>query len=247
MANQLLELLPSEIRKELKIAGGEFCFAAGETIPSESLQGSFVFIVEQGVASKFLRSEMGIYSEIGMVGSEGMFPICGLLQVPSAAHVVISQVGDLVGRRIRSKEFHSIIGESPEAQLLVRKYTYAFMTQIASNILSTEQNQVDVRLARWLLMCHDRIPGDEIPMTHETLAQMAFAQRPTVTNILNDMRSSGLIDLSRGRITILSRSGLDRMADGAYGISERYWRAEIGPFGKDDKPNKGEEGASIAA
>ena len=233
MTNQLLERMPGSVRRELSAASGEFCLGPGESIPQESLEGSFVFIVERGVASKLLRSDIGMYSEVGMVGREGMFPIAALLQVTAAPHIVISQVGQLSGRRVRTREFHAIIDECPEAKLLVRKYIYAFLTQISSNILTSEQDMVEKRLARWLLMCHDRIEGDVISITHETLAQMAFAQRPTVTNALNEMRARNLIDLSRGRIEILSRTGLHKLADGAYGFSEQYWRDQIGPFGKD--------------
>ncbi|QNM82219.1 Crp/Fnr family transcriptional regulator [Sphingomonas sabuli] len=154
MANRLLRLMPEEIRRELYQAGSEFRLGVGETIPSESLGGTFVFVVDHGVASKFVRSEWGNYSEVGMVGPEGLFPICGLLEVPAAPHVVISQIGELRGRRIRTREFHSIINESSEACILVRKYIYAFLTQIASNIMAAEQDTVEKRIARWLLMCH---------------------------------------------------------------------------------------------
>lgn len=230
MGNRLVKLMPPEIRSELQHAGGEFCLAAGETIPAESLEGSFVFIIDEGVASKFVRSEWGHYSEVGMVGPEGLFPICGLLDVPAAPHTVISQIGELKGRRMRSREFHAIIGESPEARLLVRKYIYSFVTQIASNILTAEQDVVEKRLARWLLMCHDRIEGDEIAITHEILAQMAFAQRPTVTSILHDMRGAGMIELARGKIKVSNRDDLRYLAGGSYGPSEAYWCQQIGPF-----------------
>ena len=116
--------------------------------------------------------------------------------------------------------------------MLMKRYVYAFFTQVASNILSTEQGKVERRIARWLLMCHDRIEGDHIAITHDTLAQMAFAQRPTVTNVLQQMREMEIIDLARGQITIIDRPLLNRLADGAYGLSEQYYREHIGPFGK---------------
>ena len=62
---------------------------------------------------------------------------------------------------------------------------------------------------------------------------MAFAHRPTITNVLHGMRDGGLIAISRGQIRILSRGGLIKLAEGAYGAFERYWREHIGPFGRD--------------
>jgi CRP-like cAMP-binding protein len=247
MPNILVEQMPEAIRHELENAGAELSFRAGATIPQEDLGGAFVFVVEAGVASKFLRSETGLYSEIGMVGREGMFPVCGLLRVAAAPHTVISQVGELRVRRIRAREFHAIISESPEAELFIRKYVYAFLTQVSSNILTSEQDLLEKRVARWLLMCHDRIDGDTIPITHEMLALMTSAQRPTVTNIVNDMRAAGMIDLARGRVQIKSRPQLHRCADGAYGLSEQYWRDHLGPFGRDDDQAKSNRASSIAA
>lgn len=232
VTNLLVSLMPDEVRSELSVAGSEFFLRQGDAVASEFLEGSYVFVVEDGVASKFMRSNLGIHSEVAMVGREGMFPACGLLAVPSSAHVVIAQVGEVRGRRIRSREFHSIVGDSKPAKLLIRKYIYAFITQIASNIQTSEQDSVVKRIARWLLMCHDRIHGIEINLTHDTLAQMVFAQRPTVTNALNAMRDQGLIELGRGRVKIVDRLGLDRLADGSYGLSETYWNEHIGPFGK---------------
>lgn len=183
--------------------------------------------------SKFARSDAGIHSEVGMVGPEGLFPLCGLLQVASYPHVVISQIGEVAGRRIRAREFHAIVDGCAEAEDLIRRYVYAFFTQVSSNIVTSEQGTVDRRIARWLLMCHDRIEGDSICITHETLAQMACAQRPTVTNTLKQMREEGLVEIARGMITILDRPRLFQLADGTYGPSEEYWRTHIGPFGKD--------------
>ena len=234
MTNLLLDLMPPDVRQELLLSGAEFELRAGDCIPSEQLTGDYLFIPVSGVASQLQVAEIGRVSEVGMVGREGMFPLSALLRVPAAPHMVLCQADGLKGQRLRTREFHHIISDDGEAQLLVRKYVYAFVTQIASNIVSTEQSMVAAKLARWLLMCHDRIDGDRIPVTHDALAQMIFSHRPTVTNTLNLMRTEDLIDMSRGAVTILSRAGLRRMSDGYYGLSELYWQRHIGRFGKDE-------------
>lgn len=230
--NLLLDLMPLEIREEVTDTGVPFAVPCGHRIASDELQGKHVFIIAAGVASQFLVGKDGRLSEIGMIGPEGLFPVSGLLDVPSTPKMVVAQVGTLRGWRIRAKDFHRILSISSEAQMLVRKAAYTFVTQLASNILSVEQNSVSARLARWLLMCHDRIEGDDLHVTHDVLGQMAGAHRPTVTNVLHDMRGNGSIELSRACIKICRRDQLRILAAGSYGQCEEYWQQNIGNFGK---------------
>ena len=231
-SNLLLDLMPAGIGQAILDTAVAFEFDAGELVPQHQLRGNFVWMPTGGVASKFQISASGRTSEIGMVGREGMFPLSGLLQVQSAPHIVLAQIGPFQGCRLRTEDFHRLIEGSEQAQSIVCRYTYAFITQISSNILTSEQTDVAARVARWLLMSHDRIDGDVVAVTHETIAQMTFSHRPTVTNCLHAMREHGLIDLTRGHVTVWSRDGLREIADGAYGLSEQYYRENLGPFGK---------------
>src|SRR3982750_226631 len=178
--NLLVSLMPEAVREDLMGVGSHFEAAVGEHIPGEMLQGSHVFIVLEGVAAKFLFSPSGKISEIGMVGSEGMFPMSALLDVPAGPGIVVSQLGRLSGRVLRTKDFQAIVRESAEAGVLIRKYLFAYLTQMASNLMTREQDSARVCLGRWLLMCHARTAGDYLPVTHDALAQMAFTHRPTV-------------------------------------------------------------------
>src|SRR3982750_3860134 len=109
MANLLLERMSDLVRSELLEAGSPFAFSAGENIPADSLRGSWVFVVDGGIASKFVRSDAGKLSLVAMVGREGLFPLCALLNVPTSPRFIIAQSGHLSGLRIRSREFHSIV------------------------------------------------------------------------------------------------------------------------------------------
>lgn len=229
--NLLTGLMPPDIAEDLLASGGDFAVDSGQLLPSAQLDGSQVFIVTEGVASKFQLSPNGKSSEVGMVGFEGMFPAAALLDVPSAPHIVLVQVGPLRGRRVRTKDFQRIVGASEDAQQVIRRYLYSFIAQISSNLLCTEQSVVS-RVARWLLMCHDRLPSDTIHVTHDALAQMTVSHRPTITNALQAMRASGLIDMVRGCITIRDRKGLIDASEGGYGTAERYWQEHLAPFGK---------------
>jgi CRP-like cAMP-binding protein len=83
-------------------------------------------------------------------------------------------------------------------------------------------------LARWLLMAHDRIGDDTLPLTHEFLSLMLGIRRPGVTNALSALRKQGLISYKRGDITVRDRKGLERTAGEAYGIPEAEYRRLIG-------------------
>jgi CRP-like cAMP-binding protein len=233
--NLLIDLMPPSVAEDLMGIGAPFEVPFGQQVESELVSGSHVFIVTEGIASKFQRSDSGRVSEVAIVGHEGMFPLSVLLGVPAAAHIVVAHIGPLAGRVVRARDFQAIVQDSPDAAALIRRYCYAFFGQISSNLIN-DHNPITARVARALLMCHDRVPGDELLLTHDTLAQMTFAHRPTISNVLHEMRERGVIDTGRGHLLIRRRDELSRMADGSYGISERYWNAHIGPFGKDEPP-----------
>lgn len=230
--NILVRCMSADVADDLMGAGAPFSIEAGQQIDRAHLGGSHVFIVTAGIASKFLYNADGRISEVGMVGREGMFPVSGLLNVAGAPHMVLAQVGPLTGRMLRAKDFRAIVGASEEARTLVNKYLYSFVTQIATNLMTSEQNPVLARIARWLLMCHDRIDGDCIKVTHDALAEMSFAHRPTVTKALSDLKERRLVDTSRAQVEILSRAGLIALASGSYGEAARYYSEHICPFGK---------------
>ena len=98
------------------------------------------------------------------------------------------------------------------------------MQSTACNAVHT----VEQRLARWLLMAHDRLDGDELPLTHEFLAIMLGVRRPGVTVSLNLLEQDGLIDANRGVISIVDRKGLEEKSNGAYGVPEAEFRRLFG-------------------
>lgn len=234
--NLLLEAMPSAVTDACLQRGEPFRFAAGSTVPVQLLDGRHLFIVTHGVASTMLRSPSGRVSEVGMIGREGIFPIGALLDVPVTKGLLMAQMGELVGLQIRADEFHAIIAPFPHAAGLVRRFTYMFIIQIATSVVSSEQDDVKRRVARWLLMSHDRAEGDAIPVTHDVLAQMAYSHRPTITNVLKELRANGVLETGRGHVTVRDRAALRTIADSAYGPAERYWQEHIGPFGKDIVP-----------
>jgi CRP-like cAMP-binding protein len=108
------------------------------------------------------------------------------------------------------------------------KFVQAFGVQTTHTAICNAQSRLDVRLARWLLMAHDRIGDDALPLTHEFLSLMLGVRRPGVTEALHTLRKQGLISYRRGQIAVKDRKGLERAAGEAYGTPEAEYRRLIG-------------------
>ena len=108
--------------------------------------------------------------------------------------------------------------ESLRRRLL--RYVHAFTIQMSQTALANSKMRVDARLARWLLMAHDRVDRNDIELTHEFLALMLGVRRAGVTEALQDLESRGLIRAVRGKLTILRRKDLEVVANGSYGVPE---------------------------
>ena len=108
------------------------------------------------------------------------------------------------------------------------KYVQAFGVQTSHTAVCNAQSRLDIRLARWLLMAHDRIGDDTLPLTHEFLSLMLGVRRPGVTDALYALRKLGLISYQRGQITVRDRKGMERTAGEAYGTPEAEYRRLVG-------------------
>ena len=108
------------------------------------------------------------------------------------------------------------------------EFVQAFGVQTTHTAICNAQSRLDVRLACWLLMAHDRIADDTLPLTHEFLSLMLGVRRAVVTEALNTLRKEGLISYRRGQIAVKDRKGIERTAGEAYGTPEAEYRRLIG-------------------
>jgi CRP-like cAMP-binding protein len=106
----------------------------------------------------------------------------------------------------------------PGLQRLLGLYAQAFMSQVAQSTACNRLHSAEQRLARWLLICRDRIGRDDVPITHETLAVMLGVRRATVTEAAGALQRQGLIRYRRGIITILDRARLETTSCECYTI-----------------------------
>ncbi|MCJ7527284.1 MAG: Crp/Fnr family transcriptional regulator [Methyloceanibacter sp.] len=157
--------------------------------------------------------------EVGLIGFDGMTGLAVVLGNDRSPNENFMQVGG-EGRRISSDRLRMAMQESRSLHGVLLNFAHAFMNQIASTALSNGTASVEERLARWLLMAHDRMDDDNIPLTHEFLALMLGVRRAGVTVALNALERKAVIRLSRGQIFVVDREGLKASANGAYADME---------------------------
>jgi CRP-like cAMP-binding protein len=173
----------------------------------------FLLFPEFSVASVVGSDDAGHCAEIGLIGGEGVVGVEVLLGPKRAVHLVNIQLPGS-GYRLSTAEALREFSLGGSFQSHVLRYLHVLMTQVSSTAMCNALHGLDERLARWLLMCHDRFDGEKLPMTQEFLALMAGVGRPSVSIAAHGMQSDGLITYSRGKITINDRAGLiDRACD----------------------------------
>lgn len=165
--------------------------------------------------------------EVGMVGREGMLGarlVLGVDTIPLQGVVL----GAGMARRIRAATFRRELVRSPALRRTLGRYVYVLMTQLATSAACTRFHAVGPRLARWLLMSHDRAPADSFHLTHELLADMLGVRRVGITCAAVELQRRGVIQYHRGDITVLDRTALERAACGCYAADRAAYNHVLG-------------------
>ncbi|WP_250888825.1 Crp/Fnr family transcriptional regulator [Mesorhizobium sp. dw_380] len=181
-----------------------------------------VYFPEMGIASVVATMTGGRQSEVGIIGYDGMTGIAVILGQDSSSNETYMQVAGN-GWCLPVENLRPAIAESPSLRTSVLDYAHAFLVQSSRTALVNGHSKIEERLARWLLMIHDRSDGDKIYLTHEFLATMLGARRPGVTTALQMLEYRGLVRARRGEITIVDRVGLIELTHGAYGEEEQRY------------------------
>jgi CRP-like cAMP-binding protein len=181
-----------------------------------------VYFLESGFAS-VVAIQFKKQVEVGLVGREGMTGLPVVLGNHRSPHsTYIQAAGD--GQSIPTGELRKAMLASRSLRDLLLKFVQAFGVQTTQTAICNAQSKLDQRLARWLLMAHDRIGDDLLPLTHEFLSLMLAVRRPGVTDALTALRKLKLITGARGQVRVLNRKGLERAAGESYGIPEAEYR-----------------------
>jgi len=178
-----------------------------------------VYFLEEGIASVVALTSQGRRIEAGIIGREGMTGIPVLLGADRTPHECFIQTAG-EGLRIGADDLRRAMAASPSLQQLLQRFVQAFMVQMGQTALANGSHTLEQRLARWLLMCHDRVDGDDISTTHEFLSLMLGVRRAGVTVALQALEDRGAISPKWRRITVLDRAKLEGIAGDSYGVPE---------------------------
>jgi CRP-like cAMP-binding protein len=182
----------------------------------------YVYFIESGFASVVAETQ-GDGIEVGLIGREGMTGLAVVLGASSTPNATFIQCEGR-GLRILSGALIRAIERSPTLQRVVLQYAHTFAVQSAHTALANGRNKLSERLARWLLMAHDRVDGSKLTLTHEFLAIMLGVRRAGVTVALKALEEGRLTRAEHGCIYVLDRKGLEKAARRAYGVPEAEYR-----------------------
>ena len=159
--------------------------------------------------------------EVGIVGREGF------VGTPLAAGLCCSPYGAMVQAagfafRIKAEVLEVTLNESPDLKQRLTRYALLQSMQVAQLAACNRLHEIDQRLARWMLMCQDRLGSDLLPMTHEFFAAMLGTGRPTVSVAAAVLQRAGFIEYARGTVKITDRAGLETAACECYRVIQQF-------------------------
>lgn len=188
-----------------------------------------VYFIESGMVSVVAEKADGRSIEVGVYGRDGMGATTPLLGSDRTPHHHYMQIGG-DGFKLKTEDFLRLVDQSPTLRNLMLQFVHVFMTQTAQSALVNGSSVIEERLARWVLMCHDRLDSLEFPITHDFLSMMLGVRRSSVTDAIHLLEGDLLIKAKRGNIQILDRARLERAAGASYGVPEAEFRRLIGPL-----------------
>ena len=215
--NQLLAALPEKVYKRLiphlesvSLPFMEVLYESGEPI-------THVYFPNDGLISLLIVMDDGTLREVALIGNEGMLGIAvilGMKATPTRALVVMP--GSAM--RMKAQALRDELKPGGALQSVLQRYTHALFTQVSQSAACIGSHQLKPRLARWLMMTHDRAAGDQLEMKHEFMAMMLSATRSMVTRAAGSLQNEKMIHYTRGHVTILDRGRLEATACKCYGV-----------------------------
>ena len=220
-SNRILQALPHEDRERLAprfetvaLSLSEVLFWPGDTI-------RHVYFPTTSIVSLLAELEDGSGVEVGLVGLEGMVGISAVLGGAETKVATVQGSGEAL--RMKAEAVREEFGRGGEFQRLLLRYTHALMMQISQSVVCNVRHNISGRLARWILMYHDRIGRDDFFLTQEFMANMLGVRRAGVSEAAERLQQMGMIQYQRGNITMLDRERLEQYACECYPVVKQKY------------------------
>jgi CRP-like cAMP-binding protein len=214
--NQVLGAFPEDNLHRVLLSADLVNLPVGELIYRGNQPMEDVYFPSNSVVSFLSIMRDGRVAEVGSVGNEGMVGLPIYLGTRRVRFEVASQIpGSAL--RVPAEVFEAEAQNCVQVRSVINRYIEGFTVQLAQTAACNAVHRIQQRVARWLLMAHDRASGDRFHTTHERLALMLGTRRQTVGEFAGMFQRAGLIDYYRGEILVLDRTGLERET------CECYW------------------------
>jgi CRP-like cAMP-binding protein len=217
VTNRLLAALPKKEYQRLlpeletvPLAFGDILYEPGDTI-------GHVFFPDNGIISLLSKVESRKVLEVGIVGNEGVAGLPVVLGVRVSLNRGLVQSAG-TATRMKAAALRREFNRDGALQRLLHRYLHSLLTQISQSAVCNRFHTADARLARWLLMTHDRVESDEFRLTQEFLSNMLGVRREAVSKAAGALQKRGFVNYSRGHITVLNRAGLEATACQCYRV-----------------------------
>lgn len=206
--NRILGSLPtneySRLQDDLELVQltlGQVLYESGDTLCN-------IYFPITCIVSLIFTTLKGGTAELAITGNDGLVGIPLVLEGNTTTHRVVVQCAG-AAYRVKVEVIRWELDQGGEFLHLAHRYTQALMTQMAQSIVCNRFHSVDQQLCRWLLLSLDFLPDNQLNMTQELIANMLGVRREAVTEAAGKLQSAGLIKYSRGRITLIDRTGLE--------------------------------------
>jgi CRP-like cAMP-binding protein len=217
IANCLLAALPAKDYQDLLPHLEEIPLVFEDIIYRPNVIISDVYFPNSGIISLIASMDGRATLEVGMVGKEGVVGLSVFMGVNTSKNRAVVQ-GAGSGMKMNAASFRKQCNNGGALQRVLRRYSHSLLTQITQSAVCNQFHSVDARLARWLLMTHDRMQNTEFRITQEFLSHMLGVRREGVSKAAGELQKRGLIRYKRGHLKVLDRAGLEATSCGCYEI-----------------------------
>jgi CRP-like cAMP-binding protein len=234
--NLLLAALPARDQARLREHLEPVVFKLGASLLEADEAPAYLYFPTSGIVSLLQTMENGATGELAVVGNEGVVGIAlfmGGLSTPSRAIVQSAATAYRLKAEVLAREFK----RGGELQRLLLRFTQCLISQMSQTAVCNRHHSIQQQLCRWLLMSLDRLPGNEVLMTQELIANMLGVRREGVTDAARSLQQAKVIRYLRGKIEVLRRGELERRACECYAVVKtEYDRLQLNDFGRPAVP-----------
>ncbi len=220
LSNRLIDSLSPPVRAQLLGMVREVQLPVGTVLEEQDSIARHAYFMTSGIASVVVILQEGGTAEVALIGREGLAGSLALLGTSSAPAKCFMQVAGS-GYKVALAELRALFLSSEEVRTQILKFVQQQTMTMSQIAACNKLHEAEPRIARWLLMVQDRLQNDTFSLTQEFLAEMLGTHRPTVSIVMGTLHRAGLIENTRGRITIISRADLEHAACDCYPVTKR--------------------------